>query len=119
MLSWEEKGKEVWDFYSQHVQKYPSENNVMYSAELDRQIGYLHDADKEKWMWEQLKVKPDAVPLWKEYVANFDIEAFEPKIRTALQTIARLEPTTAHKMAYIQHLLDVDPVAAKKEIMLM
>lgn len=117
MLSWEEKGKEVWDFYSQHLQQYPSVNNVMYSAELDRQIGYLHDTDKEKWMWEQLKVKPDSVALWKEYIANFDVEAFEPKIRMALQTVARLEPTTAHKMAYIQHLLDVDPVAAQKEIM--
>ncbi|MBS7786861.1 DUF2194 domain-containing protein [Flavobacterium sp. CYK-55] len=115
-LSWDDKALDIWKMYEEHVAKYPSKNNVMYSKELDKQLGYKTDVDKERWMSEQMKVSPEDKSLIKNYIVNFDSEEYNLKIKEARKSLYKLEPTPQNYKDYIKHLLQFNPDEAYNEL---
>lgn len=105
-MSWENKGEEVWKMYENHVTKNQDVNNVMYSKELDRVIGYATDDMKEKWMSEQIRVNPNDKELLKSYYLNFDTDQYKDKIKEVLKKLYTLENTPENYKNYIRHLLN-------------
>lgn len=116
-LSWDDKGLEIWKLYEEHIAKYPSKNNILYSKELDRLIGYKSDADKERWMSEQMKVSPEDKALIKSYIVNFDEEVYREKIKNARKALYKLDPTPQNYKDYIGHLLQFYPDEAYAELL--
>lgn len=115
-MSWEDRGGEVWKMLEDHVAKYPSDNNVMYSKELDRVIGYPDDVAKEKWMSAQMLVTPNDKALLVEYIANFYTDENQVKIQKALFALYKLDPTAENYATYLKHLLQYDQPEALKEL---
>jgi len=115
-LSWEDRGEEVWKMLDEHVIKYPTAENVMYSKELDRVIGYPNDMTKEKWMRAQMLVTPNDKDLLNSYVANFYTDENQENIRQALKQLLSLDTSQANYKNYIAHLLQYDPPAALQEL---
>lgn len=116
-LSWEDRGEEVWKMLDEHVMKYPTSENVMYSKELDRVIGYPNDMTKEKWMRAQMLVTPNDKDLLNSYVANFYTDENQENIRKALKQLLAIDTSQANYKNYIAHLLQYDPPAALTELM--
>lgn len=115
--SWDGRAQEVWKRYETHVAKYPTKNNILYSAELDRVIGYLNDIEKEKWMSKQLEVDPTNLSILHDYALNFDIIEYKDKIQKVLTQIDVLEHTPDSKINLLNHLFQfypdqVAPIAA-------
>ena len=115
-LTWDDRGDEVWKLLDEHVTKYHTPENVMYSKELDRVIGYPNDTIKEKWMSEQLLITPNDKALLKMYIAEFNSDENQLKIKAALKTLYALEPTAENYKNYIQHLLQYDTPEALREL---
>ena len=107
--SWEGRAEAVWKMYETHVTRYPTKSNILYSAELDRVIGYLNDVEKEKWMSRQIDVDPENLAILHAYVLNFDTEEYRGKIKKALTQIDQLERSPESKMNLILHLLQFNP----------
>ncbi|HMI08070.1 MAG TPA: DUF2194 domain-containing protein, partial [Flavobacterium sp.] len=115
-MSWDDKGDEVWKMLDEHVKKYPTANNIMYSKELDRVIGYPNDIAMEKWMSEQLIINPNDKKLLQDYIANFNNEGNELKIKNAMKALYAVDPTPENYKNYIQHLLQNYPDEARQEL---
>ncbi|SCY09705.1 hypothetical protein SAMN02927903_00748 [Flavobacterium caeni] len=115
-LSWEDRGEEVWKMLDEHVIKYPTAENVMYSKELDRVIGYPNDITKEKWMRAQMLVTPNDKDLLNSYVANFYTDENQENIRKALKQLLSIDTSQTNYKNYIAHLLQYDPPAALQEL---
>lgn len=115
-MSWEDKGDEVWKMLDEHVMKYPTADNVMYSKELDRVIGYPNDLAKEKWMSAQLLVTPNDKDLLNSYVANFYTDENQLKIKSALKALLSVDTSFSSYKNYIEHLLQYDQPEALKEL---
>ncbi len=114
--SWEGRAAEMWKMYEKHVTIYPSKNNILYSAELDRVIGYLNIVEKEKWMSKQLEVSPNDLSILHDYALNFDVEQYKDKIKKVLTQIDQLEQNPESKINLLLHLLlfypdEVGPIA--------
>jgi hypothetical protein len=107
--SWEGRTAQMWKMYEKHVTKFPSKNNILYSAELDRVIGYLNDIEKEKWMSKQMDVDPENLAILHAYVLNFDTEEYREKIKKALTQIDLIERSPESKMNLMLHLLQFNP----------
>ncbi len=115
-LSWDKKEDEVWKLLEEHVAKYPTKHNVMYSKELDRVIGYPNDLVKEKWMSAQMMVTPNDKDLLNSYVANFYTDENQEKIRTALKALLSVDTSSKSYLNYIKHLLQFKPDEARTEL---
>jgi hypothetical protein len=115
-LSWDKKEDEVWKMLEEHVAKYPTKNNVMYSKELDRIIGYPNDLVKEKWMSAQLLVTPNDKDLLNSYVANFYTDENQEKIKNALKALLSVDTSKQSYLNYIKHLLQYKPDEARMEL---
>ena len=115
-MSWDNKGDVVWKMLDEHVAKYPSDNNLMYSKELDKVIGYTDDIEKEKWMSAQLLVTPYDKELLNSYIANFNTEENHEKIKNILKTLYSIDKTPANYLNYIRHLLQYTPEEARVEL---
>ncbi len=116
LMSWDERGGEVWQLLDEYIKKYPSKENVMYSKELDRVIGYPNDAITEKWITEQLLANPFDKELLNFYITNYYTDANESKIRMALKNLYTIDNTTFNYKNYLRHLLQFDTDAAIKEL---
>jgi len=114
--SWENKGEEVWKILEEHVAKYPTRDNVMYSKELDRIIGYPNDLVKEKWMSAQIMVTPNDKDLLNSYVANFYTDENQEKIKNALKALLTVDTSPSSYINYIKHLLTYKPDEARMEL---
>ncbi|MFC6876401.1 DUF2194 domain-containing protein [Flavobacterium myungsuense] len=115
-MSWDERGTEVWKLLDEHVKKYPTKENIMYSKELDRVIGYPNDAITEKWTTEQLLVNPFDKELLNTYINNYNTEENELKIRMALKNLYAIDNSTTNYKNYLRHLLEYDTLEAIKEL---
>ena len=115
-LSWNDKADEAWKMLEDHVTKYPTKDNVMYSKELDRVIGYPNDLVKEKWMSAQLMVTPNDKDLLNSYVANFYTDENQEKIKSALKALLSVDTSKDSYKNYIRHLLQYKPDEAKAEL---
>ncbi len=115
-MSWEDRGDEVWKMLDDHVMKYPTAENVMYSKELDRVIGYPNDMTKEKWMRAQMLVTPNDKDLLNSYIANFYTEENQQNIRNALKALLSVDTSFSNYKNYIAHLLQYDQPAALNEL---
>jgi hypothetical protein len=115
-LSWDDRAEEVWKMLEDHVTKYPSKGNVMYSKELDRIIGYPNDLVKEKWMSAQLLVTPNDKDLLNSYVANFYTDENQEKIKNALKSLLSVDTSKESYKNYIRHLLQYKPEEARAEL---
>jgi hypothetical protein len=115
-MAWDDKGEEVWKMLEEHVAKYPTRNNVMYSKELDRVIGYPNDLVKEKWMSAQIMVTPNDKDLLNSYVANFYTDENQEKIKNALKALLSVDTSQASYVNYIRHLLQYKPDEARMEL---
>lgn len=118
-MSWDDKAGEVWKMYEKHVTKFSSKNNILYSGELDRVIGYPNDLEREKWMFAQTQVEGASLSSLKAYVANFNEEINKDKIKVLLQQIYSREATFDNQKAYLDHLLLFYPEEAKQVIDLL
>jgi len=115
-MSWENRGEEVWKMLEEHVTKHPTKNNVMYSKELDRMIGYPNDLVKEKWMSAQMMVTPNDKDLLNSYVANFYTDENQEKIKNALKALLSVDTSSNSYLNYIKHLLQYKPEEARIEL---
>lgn len=115
-MTWDDKGEQVWKMLEEHVAKYPTKNNVMYSKELDRVIGYPNDLVKEKWMSAQMMVTPNDKDLLNSYVANFYTDENQEKIRVALKALLAVDTSKSSYLNYIRHLLQYKPEDARIEL---
>jgi hypothetical protein len=115
-LSWEEKGVEVWELLDKHCLKYPTKNNVLYSEELAKNIGYPNDLAMEKWINAQLLVNPKDKDLLNNYVANYNTAENAIKIKEALLALLSIDTGKESLYNYIQHLLWYEPKSAVVEV---
>ncbi|MBC7607885.1 MAG: DUF2194 domain-containing protein [Burkholderiales bacterium] len=115
-MSWADRAEEVWKMLEDHVTKFPSRENVMYSKELDRIIGYPNDLVKEKWMSAQLLVTPNDKDLLNSYVANFYTDENQEKIQKALKALLSVDTSAKSYKNYIKHLLQYKPEEARLEL---
>lgn len=115
-MSWENKGEEVWKMLETHCSKFPTKENVMYSQELDKIIGYPNDLAMEKWINAQLLVNPTDKDLLNSYVANFNTPENAEKIKKALLALLKVDTGKQSMFNYLQHLLWYEPQAALLEL---
>jgi hypothetical protein len=115
-MAWEEKGATVWEMLDKHCSKYPTINNIMYSQELDKSLGYPNDLAMEKWVNAQLLVNPRDKDLLNSYVANYNSPENAEKIKQALITLLSVDTGKESMYNYIQHLLWYEPQAALVEV---
>lgn len=115
-MTWQEKGATVWEMLDKHCSKHPTKNNVMYSQELDKILGYPNDLAMEKWINAQLLVNPRDKDLLNSYVANYNTPENVEKIKQALITLLSVDTGTQSVYNYIQHLLWYEPQAALVEV---
>lgn len=115
-LSWENKDAEVWKLLDEHVKKYPSKENIMYSKELDRVIGYPDDITTEKWITAQLLANPFDKELLNTYITNYYTDENESKIAMALKNLYTIDPSVNNYKNYLRHLLQYHPDEALKEL---
>jgi hypothetical protein len=116
IISWDNRGEEVWKTYEEHSTKYPSNENIMYSKELDRIIGYPNDLIKEKWMRKQMLVMPNNEELLNNYVANFNTDDNKEFIKNVLKKLCYLDNTLPNLKNYYSHLMQYFPDEALKEL---
>lgn len=114
--SWENKGDEVWKMLEKHCIKYPKPENILYSIELDKVIGYTNELDHQKWIEAQMLVRPNDKELLNSYVANFYSEENQEKIKNALKALMNIDTGPESIKKYIQHLLWYAPDEALVEI---
>ena len=115
-MSWDERGGEVWKLLDDHVKKYPTKENIMYSKELDKVIGYPNEVISEKWITEQLLANPFDKELLNTYITNYYTEENEPKIRMALKNLYVVDNSITNYKNYLRHLLQYDTDEALKEL---
>ena len=115
-MSWDEKRDEVWKVYEDYVTNNYTKENVLYSKELDRLIGYPNDISREKWMSEQMKVTPKDTELLNSYIANYNTPENQDKIKSTLKALIGLDTTNKSYKNYIKHLLDTNPKEAREEL---
>lgn len=114
---WENKNSEViWAIYDDYIKKYPTKNNILYSKELDRIIGYPNDVIKEKWMYQQIVVAPNDKELLNSYILNFYTQDNQAKIKKALQDLLLVDPSQENLKKYIQFLIEFQPEEALVEL---
>lgn len=116
LMSWDEKGGEVWNLLDEHVKKYPKKENIMYSKELDRVIGYPNDAITEKWITEQLLANPFDKDLLNTYITNYYTDENESNSRMALKNLYTIDNSISNYKNYLRHLLQFHPDEALKEL---
>lgn len=116
-MAWDrERPLDPWKLLEEYCVKYPTPENIMYSKELDRLIGYPNDLTREKWMSAQMIVTPNDVNLLNSYVANFYSDENQEKIKKALQALLKVETNFDTYLQYLQHLLTYEPETARTEI---
>ncbi|RZJ72734.1 DUF2194 domain-containing protein [Flavobacterium sp.] len=116
-VAWDkDRPLDPWKMLEEYVVKYPTANNVMYSKELDRVIGYPNDLIREKWLSAQLMVTPNDVHLLNSYVADFHTPENQEKIKKALQTLLKVDTNFDTYLQYLEHLMTYEPDAAKAEL---
>ena len=72
---------------------------------------------KEKWMSEQIKVNPYDKVLLNNYVANFNTEENQEKIKEVLKKLVTADPSSQSYLNYVKHLLQYYPEEARVELM--
>ncbi|NUY79913.1 DUF2194 domain-containing protein [Flavobacterium sp. MAH-1] len=116
-MAWDkERPIDVWKMLEEYCVKYPTKDNIMYSKELDRLIGYPNDLTMEKWLNAQLLVTPNDVQLLNSYVANFYTPENQEKIKKALQALLKVETNFETYLQYLQHLMTYEPKTAREEL---
>lgn len=115
-MSWENNGEVVWEMLEKHCSKYPTKENVMYSQELDKLIGYPNDLAMEKWVNAQLLVNPRDKDLLNRYVADFNTPENKEKIKQALLALLNVDTGKKTLFNYIQQLLWYEPQTAIQEL---
>jgi hypothetical protein len=111
-LTWEERGKEVWEILDIHVKKYPSKNNIMYSAELDRIVGYLSENEREKWLRMQFQADPTNKSVLVDYIASYNSPEYKETIKEALDYLLKIDNSQEAKLLYLEYLLNYEPKKA-------
>lgn len=115
-MTWEDKGMDVWKMLEEHCIKNPLPQNVMYSKQLDRIIGYPDDLVREKWLSAQMLVTPNDIDLLNSYIAYFYTPENQEKIKTALLNLLKVDTGIETYKQYIQFLMTHEPDAARKEL---
>ncbi len=111
-MAWIKRNNEVWEMLDNHVLKYYSKNNIMYSKQLDKNIGYRNEKDFEKWLYAQIQVSPDDKNLITTYISNFYDAKYLDRIYEMLKKLYELEATDKNYKNYIKFLLDYRPTEA-------
>ena len=104
-MSWEDKGDQVWQLLDDHCQKYPSQNNINYSSELSKILGFSSDKLHHKWIKLQYKWNQEKLPVLKEYLSIIFNSGDIEEIGMVIQKIYQLEPTCENEHDYLNHLL--------------
>ncbi|MBD3581021.1 DUF2194 domain-containing protein [Flavobacterium selenitireducens] len=116
-VAWDkERPLDVWKMLEEYCLKNPAPQNIMYSKELDRLIGYPNDLTMEKWLKAQLIVTPNDVHLLNSYVASFNTPENQERIKAALQALLKVETNFDTFLQYLEHLMLYDPKTAKTEL---
>jgi hypothetical protein len=115
-MSWKRKPIEVWNLLKSKCEKSPSVNNINYSQELDKTIGYPNAIVQEYWLNKQIEIDPKNTVLLKDYIDNFNSEANAKKITKAYQKLLKIDFNSTTYTNYIEHIIAFDSKAALKEL---
>jgi hypothetical protein len=115
-MSWQDKSEEVWKMLQYKCEKYPSINNVMYSKELDKVIGYPNETVQEYWLKKQVKINPNNADLLNTFIQNFNTPENYSSITKAYQNLLKKDKRNSTYYNYIAFLLDSDPKLALSEL---
>lgn len=117
LLSWEDRGNEVWQLLEEHCIKNPLSSNILYATDLAEIIGYPNEIAHQKWLEAQLLIKPKDTDLLNNYVANFYSDENQENIKQALKTLLSVDTSSDTSLKnYIQHLIWYDSEEAIKEL---
>ncbi|PWA05943.1 DUF2194 domain-containing protein [Flavobacterium psychrotolerans] len=115
-LSWNKRGGEAWKMFEEHTLKYPFKENIMYSNELDRVIGYPDDFVKEKWMSAQMGATPNDTDLLNNYITNFNTDENQERIKNILKKLYSLDNSAINYKNYLKHLMQYQPEEALNKL---
>ncbi|MEZ4877323.1 MAG: DUF2194 domain-containing protein [Flavobacterium sp.] len=108
-LTWEERGNEVWDMLDEHIKKYSSKNNIMYSAELNRIVDYRSETEREKWLRMQFQADPTNKSVLVDYIASYNSPEYKEYIKQALDYLLKIDNSKEAKILYLDYLLNYEP----------
>lgn len=111
-LSWEERANEVWTLLDNHVKKYPSKNNIMYSAELNKIVDYLSETERERWLRMQYLADPTNKSVLVDYIASYNSPEYKESIKQALEYLMKIDNSPETRLLYLEYLLNNEPEKA-------
>ena len=115
-MSWEDRGAEVWEMLDAHNLKYPSEQNMVYSKELNKIVDYPDDIIREKWIYLQLIAAPNDKALLVDYNASYSTIENKDKITKAFVALRKSDKSFDTYLLYLKHLVDYNLPAALEEV---
>lgn len=107
-LTWEERGNEVWTMLDEHVKKYPSKNNIMYSVELNKIVDYLTEIERERWLRMQFQANPTNKSILVDYIASYNSVEYKDNIKEALNYLLKIDNSQEAKLLYLEFLLNYE-----------
>lgn len=113
-MTWEEKGNDVWKMLDSHIAKYPTTENIMYSASLSEVAYYPTEAEREKWLRMQMYAKPNDKSILTDYIESYNSEENKEHIKFALENLIKIDSSQETMLKYLEFLLAYDPKAALK-----
>lgn len=107
-LTWEESGNEVWKMLDEHVKKYPSKNNIMYSAELNKIVDYRTEAEREKWLRMQFQINPTNKSILIDYISSYNSPEYKDYIKDAIDKLILIDNSLETRILFLDYLLNYD-----------
>ena len=113
-MTWEEKGFEVWKMLNEHIDKYPTDVNIMYSKELSKIVDYPTEEEREKWIRKQVYIRPNDKSILSDYIESYNSIENKEHIQFALENLIKIDNSKETMLKYLEFLLAYDPKAALK-----
>lgn len=107
-MTWEEKGTVVWKMLDEHIEKYPSAENILYSIELSKTIDYLTEKDREKWLRLQMEANPNNKSIISDYIASYNSPENKENIKLAIEKLLKIDTSHETQLLYLSYLLDYE-----------
>jgi hypothetical protein len=113
-MAWEKRENEVWTMLDEHVAKYPMPDNIHYSAELSKQVYYLNEVEREKWIRMQMYATPNDKSVLLDYIESYNSVENKEHIQFALENLIKIDSSHETFLKYLEFLLTYNPKEALK-----
>ena len=113
-MTWEEKGFEVWKMLNEHIDKYPTDVNIMYSKELSKIVDYPTEEEREKWIRKQVYIRPNDKSILSDYIESYNSIENKEHIKFALENLIKIDNSKETMLKYLEFLLSYDSKKALK-----